>query len=57
MLNYLVFDLRDKLEPMGRQDIVEEVQKQVSEYYEKMGIEGQSATVLNRRGAAYESEG
>jgi tetratricopeptide (TPR) repeat protein len=57
VLNYLVFDLRDKLKPIGKLDIVEDVQKRVNAYYEKMGIEGQSATTLNRRGAAYSSEG
>jgi tetratricopeptide (TPR) repeat protein len=57
IMDFLVFDLRDKLEPIGRLDIVEEVQQRVKAYYEKMGIEGQSATTLNRRGVAYESEG
>jgi tetratricopeptide (TPR) repeat protein len=57
VLDYLVFDLRDKLTPLGRLDIVEEVQRQVNQYYEKIGIEGQSAAVLNRCGAAYASEG
>jgi tetratricopeptide (TPR) repeat protein len=57
VLNYLVFDLRDKLAPIGRLDIVEEVQQRINGYYEKMGIEEQSATALNRRGAAYSSEG
>jgi len=57
VLNYLVFDLRDKLEPIGRLDIVEDMQQRVDRYYETVGIAGQSASVLNRRAAAYESVG
>ncbi|TXI18877.1 MAG: ATP-binding protein [Nitrosomonas sp.] len=57
VLNFLVFDLRDKLEPLGRLDIIEMIQQRVNDYYEKLGIEGQSAKVLNQRAVSYESEG
>jgi len=57
VLEYLVFDLRDKLDPIGRLDIVEGIQKRVDRYYETVGIAGQSAEVLNRRAAAHESAG
>ncbi len=57
VLNFLVFDLRDKLEPLGRLDIIEMIQQRVNDYYEEMGIEGQSTRVLNRRAASYNSEG
>ncbi len=57
VLDFLVFDLRDKLVPLGRLDIIEMIQQRVSDYYEKMGIEGQSTKVLNRLVASYDSEG
>lgn len=57
VLNFLIFDLRDKLMPLGRLDIIEMIQQRVNDYYQKLGIEGQSASVLNRRSAAHASEG
>ncbi len=57
VLSYLIYDLRDKLEPIGRLDLVEDVYKKVSAYYERMGIEGQEAEVLIRRSAAYNNQG
>ncbi|MCE7914117.1 MAG: NACHT domain-containing protein [Nitrosomonas sp. PRO4] len=57
VLDFLVFDLRDKLVSLGRLDISEMIQQRVSDYYEKLGTKGQSTAVLNRRAAAYASEG
>lgn len=57
ILNFLVFELRDRLTPIGRLDIVEMVQQRVNDYYQQLGIEGQSARVLNQRAASYSSEG
>lgn len=57
VLSFMVFDLRDKLEPIGRLDIVKEVQQRVNRYYEQMGIEGLPATILNTRASAFSNEG
>ena len=57
ILDYLVFDLRDKLAPVGRLDLVEDVEKQVNAYYERMGVEEENAEVMRRRAAAYHSQG
>jgi tetratricopeptide (TPR) repeat protein len=57
VFEFLIFDLRDKLAPIGRLDIVEYVQKQVDTYYRRLGTEGQDAAVLHRRGAAYDNQG
>ncbi len=49
VLEYLLYDLRDKLEPVGRLDIVADVQQRVEKYYRAMGIaEGDPATLRNR---------
>jgi len=57
VLNFLVFDLRDKLAPLGRLDIIEMIQQRVNDYYEKLGTEGQSTAVLNRRAVSHANEG
>jgi predicted negative regulator of RcsB-dependent stress response len=57
VLGFLAFDLRDKLAPLGRLDIVEGVQKQVDAYYQRLGTEGQDAAVLRRRAVAYNNQG
>jgi hypothetical protein len=33
LVNFMLFDLRDKLEPIGRLDILEDVQKKIDRYY------------------------
>ena len=57
ILNYLVFDLRDKLAPVGRLDLVEDVHKQVEAYYKQMGVDEGDAEVLRRRSVAYNNQG
>ena len=37
VINFMVFDLRDKLEPIGRLDIMRDVQERVSTYYDNSG--------------------
>lgn len=37
VVNFMVFDLRNKLELIGRLDLVQDVQKRVSTYYENSG--------------------
>jgi tetratricopeptide (TPR) repeat protein len=57
ILEYLLYDLRDKLEPVGRLDIVHDVQKRVDEYYRQLGLEERDANTLRNRGGAFENEG
>lgn len=57
VLNYLAFDLRDKLAPIGRLDIAEDIQKQVDQYCETVGVYGQSASALNLQSAAHQNTG
>ena len=39
ILEFLLYDLRDKLEPIGRLDIVRDVQDRVDSYYHTLGVE------------------
>ncbi|MEQ1720524.1 MAG: tetratricopeptide repeat protein [Nitrosomonas sp.] len=57
ILAFLVFDLRDKLTPIGRLDIIEAVQRKVADYYQRLGTEGQPSHVLNQRAVSYGNEG
>lgn len=57
VLGFLVFDLRDKLTPIGRLDILEAVQQKVDDYYQQLGIEGQPPHILNQRAVAYGNKG
>ncbi len=57
ILEFLLYDLRDKLEPVGRLDIVRDVQARVDSYYEVLGVERGSAKMMANRAAAYLNEG
>jgi tetratricopeptide (TPR) repeat protein len=57
ILEYLLYDLRDKLQPVGRLDIVHDVQKRVDEYYRQLGTEKSDANTLRNRGTAFNNEG
>jgi tetratricopeptide (TPR) repeat protein len=57
VLDFLVFDLRDKLAPLGRLDIAEAIQQRVNDYYKKMGIDGQSMEVRYRYAYSYANMG
>jgi tetratricopeptide (TPR) repeat protein len=57
ILQYLLYDLRDKLAPVGRLDIVADVQKRVDAYYQKLGIEPDNPEILQNRSVAYSNEG
>ena len=52
VLDFLVFDLRDELEKVGRLDVVDKVQKRVDKYYREMGIEKSLPTTLYNQSAA-----
>lgn len=57
ILEVLLYDVRDLLRPLGRLDVVEEVQAKVDDYYRQLGTEaGISVTLLNRA-AAFNGKG
>lgn len=57
ILEYLLFDLRDKLKPVGRLDIVQDVQRRVDAYYHELGTSDGGAGLLRNRAVAHNNNG
>src|SRR5215831_16127077 len=57
LLSFLLFDLRDKLEPIGRLDVMDDVQKQVNRYYEHMEVSEEDTEILRQRAVAFNNQG
>ena len=49
VLNFLIYDVRGKLKPIGQFDLIENIQKNVERHYEKMGPEGVPDDVMRER--------
>jgi tetratricopeptide (TPR) repeat protein len=49
VLNFIVFDLQAKLTSLGGRALLDDIQKQVDTYYERMGSMGETNTVLRRK--------
>ncbi len=49
LVNKMVFDLRDKLKPIGRLDIMSDIQHWVDDYYQGLGNRTGSADIKRRR--------
>jgi hypothetical protein len=57
MLNYLVYQLRDKLKPVGRLDIVADVQDQIETYYRNFGFNREDPTAANYWASLLQQQG
>jgi len=57
ILEFLLYDLRDKLAPLGRLDIIRDVQTRVDRYYEELGVEREEARMVANRAAAHLNDG
>ncbi|MFZ0503196.1 MAG: hypothetical protein WAM44_05760 [Chthoniobacterales bacterium] len=57
ILNHLVDQLRNRLEPLGQLDIVEEAQGMVEAYYERFGFGQQDPEGLSRLAALLQNQG
>jgi eukaryotic-like serine/threonine-protein kinase len=57
ILNYLLYQLRDKLRPIGRLDIIEDVQSKVETYYKNLGFSQQDPVALNNWATLLQAEG
>jgi Flp pilus assembly protein TadD len=57
ILNFLLYQLRDRLQPIGHLDIIEDVQKRVEAYYKNLGFSQQDATALHNWDTLLEQEG
>lgn len=57
MVEFLLFDLREKLDPIGRLDILRDVQKNVDLYYRSATVNINQPDRLRNRSAAYQNDG
>ena len=57
LVEFMVFDLRDKLKPIGRLDLLDDVNHKVDEYYRNFGEQKMSLDVQRQRAAAITNEG
>ena len=57
ILNYLLYQLRDKLQPIGHLDIIEDVQNKVETYYKNLGFSKQDPVALNNWAVLLQAEG
>jgi tetratricopeptide (TPR) repeat protein len=56
-LDFIIFDLRDRLTDLGGRALLDDIQKQVDAYYERMGSMGESDEFLRRKSASYNNQG
>ncbi|MFO1430386.1 MAG: tetratricopeptide repeat protein [Candidatus Competibacteraceae bacterium] len=52
LINHMLFDLRDKLEPLGRLDLLEQAAQGALDYYDQLPDSEMTADALRRRGVA-----
>lgn len=52
VLEFLLYDLREALEPVGRLDIIEKVEQRVDEYYRRLGVDPTEPRTLHNRAMA-----
>ena len=57
ILNYLLYQLRDKLQPIGHLDIIEDVQNKVEMYYRNLGFSQRDPVALNNWAVLLQAEG
>ena len=57
VLEYLLYQLRDKLKPIGRLDIIEDMQKQIETYYKNLGFSQKDPNALNNWANLLQQEG
>jgi eukaryotic-like serine/threonine-protein kinase len=57
ILEYLLYQLRDKLQLIGHLDIIEGVQKREATYYKSLGFGQQDATALHNWAALLDQKG
>jgi actin-like ATPase involved in cell morphogenesis/tetratricopeptide (TPR) repeat protein len=57
ILQYSLLDMRDKLEPVGRLDIVQDVQNRVDAYYRELGIETGDPNADRNRAVGFANKG
>jgi tetratricopeptide (TPR) repeat protein len=57
LINYMLFDLRDKLEPIGRLELLDGVSRQAAAYFERLPADRVSTESERKRGVALNNSG
>jgi tetratricopeptide (TPR) repeat protein len=57
VLQFLVYDMRDELEKVGRLELVAKIQKRVDEYHRQLGTEESQPVTLRNRAVALDNAG
>jgi serine/threonine protein kinase/tetratricopeptide (TPR) repeat protein len=57
LINYMTTDLRDKLKPIGRLDLLDDVNQRVLGYYATLGNDSNSSDILSQRSVALANAG
>jgi tetratricopeptide (TPR) repeat protein len=57
LIKFMVFDLQDKLRPMGQLGLLDSVTQRVNNYYQSMAAENPSPEILRRQSAALDNYG
>lgn len=57
LINYLLFDLRDKLEPLGRIGLLEDVSAKAAAYFEAQPEAGETPVQRRNRGGMFQNRG
>ena len=57
LIEYMLFDLRDRLTPIGRLDLLQGINERVDAYYRTLGVEAGDLAMQRRRSAALINRG
>ncbi len=57
VIGFMTFDLRDKLQTIGRLDLLQDVNERVQKYYQSLGPAGETPEMLRQRSAMFVNQG
>jgi tetratricopeptide (TPR) repeat protein len=57
LIQFMMFDLRDKLEPIGRLSLLDDINRRVQAYYDSFAGEFETPEMSRRRGVALQNQG
>ncbi|MDQ6912235.1 MAG: tetratricopeptide repeat protein [Verrucomicrobiota bacterium] len=57
VIGFMTFALRDKLQTIGRLDLLQDVNERVQNYYQSLGPEGETPEMLRQRSAMFANQG
>ncbi len=57
LIEFMSFNLRDKLQPLGRLDLLDEVNRKVADFYNAFADEAGSSELLRQKGAFLSNQG